>query len=410
MWLSVAPWAPTGYGQQTSIFAPRIRDAGHEVAISSTNGLQYTTTDWNGIKCYPADHTMLNKRALKYHIAREYGDNASDVQVITLWDVWPWLDLRHGGMVADFDGLNIASWVPVDCTPVTPGTRAALDKFNVRPIAMSKFGEKELRDAGYDPLYVPHGIETNIYRPVEDRMEARRHIGLPEDRFVVGVVAFNQGVQPPRKAFPQILQAFSVFHERHPDSMLYLHTEVLGVFEGLNLVALAQVMGIPVEAVAMVPQNRYLAGDISKDRMAEIYSAMDVLLNPSYGEGFGIPIVEAQACGTPVIVSNWTSMPELVGAGWTVGGQPWYNPASGGMWLDPSVEEILAALEEAYGFWGAQALRDQAREFAVQYDADRVMDEYWVPALAALDGPREVPPLKVLPNRAERRAAKKVAA
>lgn len=402
MWLSVAPWMSTGYGNQTSVFAPRIKAAGHDLAISSTTGSQNIVLNWDGITVYPADHTTLNKRMLKHHIKREFGD-ANDVQVISLWDIWPWVDTQYGGMLADFDGLNIASWVPVDSTPVPPKTRAALDRWNVTPIAMSKHGEEQLRDAGYDPLYVPHGIETGIYTPREDRQACRRSVGIPDDKFVIGMVAFNSGVQPPRKAFPQVFQAFATFHQSHPDAFLYLHTEMLGVYEGLNLMGLAEVFGVPADALGYVPQMNYLAGEISKERMADIYASMDVLINPSYGEGFGIPIVEAQACGTPVIVSHWTSMPELCGAGWTVGGQPWYNPSTGVYWLDPSVDEIIAALELAYENRGNQELRDKAREFALGYDADRVMEEHWVPVLDRLDRPREVAPLPQL-RRAKRRA------
>ena len=401
----------TGYGQQTSVWVPRMKAVGHEIAVSSTNGLQYATMEWQGVRCYPADHTGLNKRMLRHQIVEEYG-SADGVQVISLWDVWPWVDPQYGGMVADFDGLDIAAWVPVDCLPVNIKTRAALDRFDVRPIAMSRFGETQLREAGYDPLYVPHGVETGVFVPHDDRDDCKRSLGIDPDRFVVGMVAFNQGVQPPRKAFPQVLQAFSEFRRRHDDVMLYLHTEVSGIFEGVNLLMMSEVFGIPQDSVAAVPQVPYLAGAISKWRMSRIYSAMDVLANPSYGEGFGLPIVEAQACGTPVVVSEFSSMPELCGAGWTVGGQPWYNPSSGAMWLDPSAQEILAAFEAAYEARGDLELRARAREFALQYDADRVMEEHWKPVLAALDGPREVPPLKPPAglNREQRRRAAKAAA
>lgn len=410
MWLSVAPWAATGYGQQTAIFTPRIRDAGHHVAISSTTGSQWITLNWEGMNVYPADHTTLNKRMLKHHIKREFG-SSDDVQVISLWDIWPWVDPQMGGMIADFDGLNIASWVPVDSTPLPVKTAAAIDKYDIRPIAMSRHGEEQLQQAGYNPLYVPHGIETDVFVPHEDRMACRREVGMPEDRFVVGMVAHNQGVSPPRKSFPQALQAFAEFRRQHEDAFLYLHTEVLGVFDGLNLLAMAEMFGIPVDSVGYVPQMNYLSGEIGRERLSRIYSAMDVLLNPSYGEGFGIPIVEAQACGTPVIVSHFTSMPELCGAGWACGGQPWYNPGSGSFWWDVAAEEVHRALELAYEARGDQALRDKAREFAVQYDADLVMRDYWLPALETLGKPREVPPLRPLgPNRAMRRAAGKVAA
>jgi glycosyltransferase involved in cell wall biosynthesis len=226
------------------------------------------------------------------------------------------------------------------------------------------------------------------------------------------MVAHNAGQTPPRKAFPQVMMAFSEFHRRHPEAFLYLHTEVtgLGPEEGINLLGLAATFGIPEDSIAAVPQQRYLAGAIGKDEMAVRYSAMDVLANPSYGEGFGIPIVEAQSCGTPVVVSAWSSMPELCGAGWQVGGQPWFNTASGAMWLDPDTSEILEAFEAAYEARGDTELREKAREFAVQYDADTVMSDYWLPALEQLGRPREVAPLRVLPKRKARRAAAKTKA
>ncbi len=60
--------------------------------------------------------------------------------------------------------------------------------------------------------------------------------------------------------------------------------------------------------------NRYKLwiGEYDQRYLALMYNAADVFLGPSRGEGFGIPIIEAQACGTPVIVTNFSSMPELV--------------------------------------------------------------------------------------------------
>lgn len=411
MWLSVPPWAPTGYGTQTAQAVDRIAAAGHNVAISAQVGLQWTKTEWHGMTVYPGDHTRLNKRMLRHQIADfadRLGVGSDEVQVISLFDIWPWVDPSpaYGGMVADFDGLNLAAWLPVDSLPVNPKTQATLHRFNVRPIAMSRFGETQLRDAGFDPLYVPHAIDTAVYAPQEDREACRRALNFPKDRFVVGMVAHNEGLQPARKAFPNVLQAFAEFQKRHDDALLYLHTEPTGrAWNGLDLLGMAQYLGIPANKISFVPQIPYMSGSIAPELMAGVYSAMDVLVNPSYAEGFGLAIIEAQACGTPVIVSHWTSMPELVApeSGWTVGGQPWFNEAAGAMWLHPSTEEILAALEQAYEDRGDQGRRDRAREFALQYDSQTVFDEFWVPALEALDRPREIPPLVPL-NREQRRA------
>ncbi|MDQ1275375.1 MAG: hypothetical protein QG610_948, partial [Euryarchaeota archaeon] len=55
------------------------------------------------------------------------------------------------------------------------------------------------------------------------------------------------------------------------------------------------------------------AGYVSENELAEIYNAVDLFVFPSLYEGFGIPPLEAMACGTPVITSNTSSLPEVVG-------------------------------------------------------------------------------------------------
>lgn len=54
-------------------------------------------------------------------------------------------------------------------------------------------------------------------------------------------------------------------------------------------------------------------GKPDKCTLVQIYNAADILLSPSLYEGFGMTILEAMACGTPVITSNVTSLPEVAG-------------------------------------------------------------------------------------------------
>jgi hypothetical protein len=101
-------------------------------------------------------------------------------------------------------------------------------------------------------------------------------------------------------------------------------------------------------------------------------------------------------------------MPELCGAGWRVGGTIFDHPMAEAYWMRPDVPQLVEALEKAYEARGDEKLRAQAREFAVQYDADRIVTEYWKPVLEQLEKPREVQPLR--PNRAMRRAKSRAAA
>ena len=147
---------------------------------------------------------------------------------------------------------------------------------------------------------------------------------------------------------------------------------------------ISQQLGIPEDAVKVCNQYRNILG-YSDPVMATVYSAMDVLSSATMGEGFGVPIIEAQACGVPVIVGDWTSMPELVGAGWTVSAHERVLTPMGAYQYLPTVEGVLEAMEAAYAARGDSALRLAARAKAEEYDADTVTERYWIPALARIN-------------------------
>jgi glycosyltransferase involved in cell wall biosynthesis len=379
VWHSNHPAAPSGYGQQTALFAPLIRNHGHDLAISAFWGIAGHVGDWHGIKIYPADRNYGNQWLPIIATAHGDGDPA-DVLVITLMDVW----VLRSKLLKE---LNLASWVPIDHAPVPPLVLAYFQHTQATPIAMSRFGQQALEQAGIDALYVPHGVDTQTMRPPDPggRDQFRQQLGVDADRFVVGMVAANKGNAPARKAFPAAFMAFGIFHREHPDSILYLHTELdTGDSNDLNLPRWLELCHIPLDAVKVTPQFDLFAG-VPADRMASMYGAFDVLLNPSYGEGFGVPIIEAQACGTPVIVNDFSSMPELCGAGWLVDGIPIAHEAMGSWWKAPDIGSIVAALDAAYQARGDQALRAQARQFALTYDHHTVMADHWTPVLVELE-------------------------
>ena len=128
-----------------------------------------------------------------------------------------------------------------------------------------------------------------------------------------------------------------------------------------------------------------IAGLYMPPFVAGVMGCADVVLNPSYGEGFGLPIVEAQAAGTPVIVGNNSAQTELCGAGWKAECQPYWSPEDMAWWHAPRIKNLVEGLEWAYKKRGDVRLRTLARDFAMQYDADRVAATYWKPALEMLE-------------------------
>ncbi len=359
-------------------------EAGHDVAISAFYGVQGGVLGWKDprsgrdFKVYGNHLHPYGDDIVTAHATDHFGGNLRDGLILFLIDVWVFT-------AATYSRVNLACWTPVDHRPCPPRVSDFFQVSGASPVAMSRFGEQMLKDAGLNPLYAPHGINTTVYQP-QPRQTARDLLGIHEDVFLVGMVAANKGF-PSRKGFTQAFLGFKEFHRAHPNARLYLHTDLTGMCQGVNLPTLANAVGLPAEAVVYCDQYRYVMGAHAPEYLAMAYSAMDVLLNPAYGEGFGIPIVEAQACGTPVIVTDHTAMTELCGPGWLLAGdEVWTEQAA--WWKVPYVSGIVEALEDAYSERGtpdAEVRSGLAREFALQYDARTVMDEHWGPVLGKLE-------------------------
>ena len=382
LWSSNALWAATGYGVQAGSLLPRLRDAGHEVAQFAWYGVQGGVLHANGIKIYPAGFDQFGSDIIGAHVA----DFEADV-VISLQDIWVLPD--------DYNQrVKPASWVcwyPVDQWPL-PKKIKELALTADYPVTYSKWGQQVSADAGVATHYIPHGVETSIFCP-GDKAEARQKLGLPDDAYIVSMVAANKGF-PSRKAFPENLLAFAAFRRQHPEAILYLHTLETPANGGVNFAELIPSCGIPREAVHFVDQYRYVTNNgVPPQYMADVYRASDVLLAASMSEGFGIPIIEAQACGCPVITTDATSMSELTVNGIaTEYAQRFWTPLDAWVVL-PSVDEVFFALTNIYERDDSTQERKSAEGVAVvneYYDWDKITRDYWLPFLAQVENARAV--------------------
>jgi len=353
------------------------------MAVLSTWGHQGAPISWDkGVQVFGNAHHPFGLDVLYGHSKTWQAD-----AVITLLDTWVF-------DVNALRGLKWIPWYPVDTEPMPAIIKNNLERaWHI--IGMSKYGVEQAQLAGLESDYAPCAIDTNVYQPTEQK-RAREKIAFPKDKFIVGMVAMNKG-NPSRKAFHQTIEAFAALKKKHSDVALYLHTlDGVNGQEMVNLPALCDVLGLKY-AYAYTPDvndadvifadgYRYALG-YPPEAMASIYSALDVHVLVTLGEGFGIPIIEAQACGTPVIVGDWTSMPELCFSGWKVDKKdtiPIFTNLSAYHYL-PNAGAIAEQMENAYQAKGKSKYRKNARKGAMAYDADAVYKKYWKPIMKRIE-------------------------
>jgi glycosyltransferase involved in cell wall biosynthesis len=344
-------------------------------------GIEGMASIWNGIKLYPRGMSAYSDDVLVAHwMDWANGNRDIPAMLMTLFDVWV-LKSQSLDQVP-----NIASWVPIDHAPCPPEVIAWCKRPNVKPIAMSKFGLQMLQNAGVDAMYAPHAFEK-VFAPTSKlangrgEFTGRQLMEVDEDRFVVMMNAANKGQNPSRKSFAENILAFAIFAQDRPDALLYLHTERDGAMGGINLAHLLEACGVKPEQYKIVDPYAYRTG-FPQQALAALYTASDVLLACSMGEGFGIPVIEAQACGTRVIVSDYTAQPELVGAGWAVNIQPFWDSHQRSWFCTPQVPSIVDALIQSYE--APRGVCQEAVDFASQYDADAVFESHWKPIMKEL--------------------------
>ena len=364
------PFAPTGYGQMMALLLPRLTSLGHEVICSCFSNLSGAPLTWEGkYRIMPAGQDPFGMDVMIAHHQAMQAD-----LVLTLMDCWP----LNGAALRD---LPLACWVPIDTDKLGDVDRKFFDESHAIPIAMSRHGERLLKNGGYDPLYVPHGIDTSVFKPLPNRDELREQAGLA-GKFVIGINAANKDAV--RKSFFPQFEAFAKFHRDVPESVLLVHTIAAGP-NAPDLRRMAEECGI-AGAIKFSDQLRYLMGMFSATDLASWYNLLDVLSNTAMAEGFGLTPLEAMACGVPTIVTDCSAMTELsLGPAWMVTGEPFWNPTHCARWITPSIPQITDRYHHAYTVSSSEKRRSQvsqqAREKALEYDADVVLGRYWKPAL-----------------------------
>jgi glycosyltransferase involved in cell wall biosynthesis len=193
---------------------------------------------------------------------------------------------------------------------------------------------------------VPNAIDEGILQdPGEEEMERVRERYQIRGRFIL-----YAGNIKPHKNLERLITAFGQLKQRpgHEDVKLLIIGDEVNRYGGLRR---------SVEAAGIRQDVRFF-GFVPERTLAALYRLADVFAFPSLYEGFGLPPLEAMACGTPVLTSRISSLPEVVG--------------DAALLVDPyNVEDISAGLERLLGdeaLRAALVVRGQARVKQFSWD------------------------------------------
>jgi glycosyltransferase involved in cell wall biosynthesis len=332
-----SPLLKTGFGRVNAIAAKRFQEEGWQVA--SVAGLTTEPPkDDEGIRLYvPSERSdVLGIR----DIPNAVEDFKPDVVYATA-DPGSVVALAYG-----LPDMPAFIYTPIEGEPIiNRDWRLVLKTLSLA--TCSKYGSDLIKTTlNRDVPYVYHGVDHETFKVTGIRDDIRRAMKWG-DKFVISCVATNVR----RKQLPRLLEAVARLKHQYnqKDIILYMHTVPFQNYwlEGWNLFEVVNMFGIQEETFfhpLMVKRNAFIperTGDPKNPGLADIIEASDLFVNPSMVEGFGLPPVEAMACGVPVLVTKYAAGWEVVspaGRGIPVG--DWEVHKSGTMYANVSVEQL----------------------------------------------------------------------
>ena len=243
-------------------------------------------------------------------------------------------------------------------------------KYMSYPLTISKFGVRTVMDtvkkygtggwsSHFNIDYIYHGVDTKTFdRFPKEQIEKNREMIFKDKRkFPAGkdtFVYFFCGKNNRRKQIDRLLKAFSIVAKKYRDVVLFLKVgDPMNYHRlGLDIGDLLQKFDIIDRVKILDTKSNFLEG-ISERTLAGWYNVSDVHVSSTGGEGFGLTTIESFACGKPVIITDCSTSPELIGRGKDARG--WLVPVKtssymdyNGLWSLVDIEKMAEIMEEAY--------------------------------------------------------------
>ena len=250
---------------------------------------------------------------------------------------------------------------------------------NVKAVTPSRWSAEGFYRAGFareQVLVVPHGVDTGTFHPMpEIRKQVRGGIPVVDDEFVfltVGGMSGNKGIDLLIRGFAEVCRKF-------PAARL--------VLKGMDHLYISKRLVTRVlQTLSAGDQQRvlqrmtYLGESLSHDAMATLYQVADAYVSPYRAEGFNLPVLEAAACGIPIICTGGGPTDDFVTDEFarridsrtrvvTVDGRP-------GSQLDPSLDHLIVLMISAIedSAWRNQAAEAGPRHVRARYTWDCAVD------------------------------------
>ncbi len=305
---SVAPWLGSAYANNGRNIALGLRDKGYEVLYLACYGFEggpIEVKGMEGIQVFGARQGTMGVELVGNLIY-----NLEIDHVIQHFDTWQLGDfLPKSGL-----GPLVTCYAPIESETVPKATLLASGEcFIVAPTEVAQRGWQKY---GVPAVWIPHGVDTGTFSPIsaQERTSLREGYALPADAFVFCIVAQNNW----RKNLGNMVRAFTRVVHRYPGKPVYLmlHTALqedpvrptgASDLEWLiKRLKIDQKVRTPIQWAMMY---------LTHQELARVYQVSDVNLFATCAEGFGMPVIEAGACGVPSIVTDFAASPEVCGQG-----------------------------------------------------------------------------------------------